>query len=115
MNFDYAILFYKEKDGKIDFNNATLDSPIAEYTLKHLTKKGFYSKKPLLLDIECTYFNDGGVDCLGISKETFEMLRDNYTDLDGKIFQTSEQRFRTNKAIGDLAWCDRMKDPYDVG
>lgn len=114
--YDYAIYDYKEKNGKVNFNNATMDCPSGEtFTLQHLTNKSYYSKKPLFLDIEYTHFNDGGLECLGISKETFEFLRDNYTNLGGKIFQTEEERYKTNKAAGDLAWCSVMKDPYDVG
>jgi len=114
--YDYAIYDYRTKKGKINFNNATMDSPSGKtFTLQHLTAKGYYSKKPLFLDIEYTYFNDGGLDCLGISKETFEMLKSKHTGLGGKIFQTYEQRMRTEKACGDLAWCSVMKDPYDRG
>jgi predicted restriction endonuclease len=50
-----------------------------------------------------------------ISKETAIFLIENYTNLNGKIFQTYEQRKKTEKAVGDLAWCSSMKDPYDVG
>lgn len=115
MDFDYAILFYKEKDGKIDFNGSVLDTPDGQLTLKHLTTGGYYSKKPLFLGIEYTYFNDGGVDCLGVNASTFEFLRENYTGLNGKTFRTSEEKFRTGKAVGDLAWCSMMRDPYDIG
>ncbi len=112
---DYAIIDYKGKKGKIDFNNAILDTPNGQHFLQHLTDKGYYSKKPLYIDFEYSYYNDGGVDCLIISEKTFKYLFDNYTNLNGKIFQTYEKSKRKEKAIGNLAWCSVMKDPYDRG
>lgn len=112
---DYAVIDYKEKNGVFDFNEATLDTPSGEYSLAHLTEKGYYSKKPLNIEFEYEYFNDGGMDCLIISKETADFLLKNYTNLGGKIFRTYEERKRVEKACADLAWCSAMKDPYDVG
>jgi len=112
---EYAVIDYNEKNGVIDFNDAKLDTPTGQHYLQHLTEKGYYSKKPLHIDFEYKYFNDGGVDCLIVSEKTANFLFKNYTNLGGKIFQTYEQRKRTENACGDLAWCSAMKDPYDVG
>jgi hypothetical protein len=112
---EYAIIDYKTKNRVFDFNNAKLDTPSGQLYLQHLTEKGYYSQKALRINFEYSYFNDGGVDCLIISKETAIFLIENYTNLNGKIFQTYEQRKKTEKAAGDLAWCSSMKDPYDVG
>ena len=122
----------KVKDGKIDLKNVPLyNGDLSENKLLcSLTPKGYYSTKPIYVDFatidrvvnvgggKCTIINgklDGnGKKYMEITEEEYNYLLDNYTNK-GKIFQTAEQRYRTNKAVGDLAWCASMKDPYDRG
>jgi hypothetical protein len=116
-----AILYIKDadKNGKLDLKTCSIYSGDMSKNkhLSHLTKKGYYSKKPLYVDfatIERVKTAPSGNKYIELTDEEYDYLLDNYT-AKGKIFQTAEQRYRTNKAVGDLAWCASMKDPYDRG
>jgi hypothetical protein len=121
-----AIIYIKDadKNGKLDlktcsiYNNEIESNSWNDTTqrLSHLTEKGYYSQKPLYVDfatlerVEC----NGNNKWIVLTDLEYDYLKNNYTQ-QGKIFQTYEQRKRTEKACADLAWCSVMKDPYDVG
>lgn len=116
---EFVIYNHTKTSKGIDINNATLEienqGSYQDYDIKHLTEKGYYSKKALYIDFDYESFDDGGMECLKISQSTAERLLKNNTRLNGKIFQTAEQRYHTNKAQGMKALCDVMNDPYDIG
>ena len=85
------------------------------YAVYRDREKGYYSKKALYVDFDYDVFDDGGVECLRVSKSIGERLLNNNTELEGKIFQTAYQRHSTNKAEGIKAICNVMHDPYDRG
>ena len=115
-----AIIYIKDadKNGKLDLKTCSIYDGSMENIkrLSHLTEKGYYSQKPLYVDfatrerVECS----GNNKWIVLTDLEYDYLKDNYTQ-QGKIFQTYEQRKRTEKACADLAWCSVMKDPYDVG
>lgn len=116
-----AILYIKplDKNGKLDLQTCSIYSGnmANNKRLTHLTEKGYYSKKPLYVDFAT---NDrvktlaNGNKYIELNDREYDYLEANFTQK-GKIFQTYEQRKRTEKAVGDLAWCSLMKDPYDRG
>ena len=112
-----AILYYKTTENGIDYNNAKLFVGDKEYTLQHLTKSGYYSKKPLYLpNFKTTFFLDGDIEpALGISDEDALYLIEHYTNLGGKIFRTEREKYYVNKSESDKAICSAIKDPYDRG
>ena len=83
---DYAIISFNETKNGIDFNKAILDTPQGEFSLSHLTKKGYYSKKPLFIDIDFVKGSECGQSVLYISKETADMLKEKYTTK-GKLWK----------------------------
>lgn len=116
---EFVIYNHTRTSKGIDINNATLEvnneGSYKDYDIRHLTDKGYYSKKALYVDFDYESFDDGGVECLKVSQSTGERLLKNNTGLKGKIFQTAEQRYHTNKAEGMKAICSVMHDPYDIG
>jgi hypothetical protein len=115
-----AIIHIKEpdKNGKLDLKTCSIYNNGMDNVnrLSHLTKKGYYSQKPLYVDFAVIDRVKPAVhgNYIELTDDEYNYMLNNYTEK-GKIFQTSEQRFRTNKAVGDLAWCAAMKDPYDRG
>ena len=121
-----AIIYIKEidKNGKIDLKTCSIyDTEIESSSwneksqrLNHLTEKGYYSKKPLYIDFATPgrVESNGSKKWIVLTDSEYNFLKDNYTQM-GKIFQTYEQKQRTLKAVGYLAWCSSMKDPYDRG
>ena len=116
---EFVIYNHKRTSKGIDINKATLEvsngGTYKDYFIEHLTEKGYYSKKALYVDFDYDVFDDGGVECLRVSKSIGERLLNNNTELEGKIFQTAYQRHSTNKAEGIKAICNVMHDPYDRG
>ena len=122
-----SIIYIKDadKNGKLDLNSCSIyDTEINSnywdekiHRLSHLTAKGYYSTKPLYIDFathDRVDVAETGTKYIILTDEEYEFLKANYTQ-QGKIFETFEQRQRTLKAVGDLAWCSVMKDPYDLG
>jgi hypothetical protein len=117
-----AILYLddkKVKNGKIDLKNSAIyNGNMSENkSLCSVTEKGYYSIKPIYVDFatECRIkLSPTGKKYIEITDDEYDYLLKNYTEK-GKIFQTYEQKMRTLKAIGNLAWCSAMKDPYDRG
>ena len=123
-----AIIYIKDadKNGKLDLKTCSIYNTEIESSswndktqrLSHLTEKGYYSQKPLYVDfatrerVECNENNNNK--WIVLTDLEYDYLKDNYTQ-QGKIFQTYEQKQRTLKTAGDLAWCSSMKDPYDRG
>jgi hypothetical protein len=123
-----AIIYIQEADksGKLDLKTASIHDTEKKaethswsestHRLSHLTKKGYYSNKPLYIDFATTE----RVECNGskrwivLTDDEYNFLKDNYTQ-QGKMFETYEQKMRTKNAQGLLAMCSVMKDPYDRG
>ena len=121
-----AIIYIQgvDKNGKIDLKTCSIyDTEIQSnsysdkcHKISHLTENGYYSQKPLYIDfatperVEC----NGSKKWIVLTDAEYDFIKANYTQ-QGKIFQTYEQKQRTLKAAGDLAWCSSMKDPYDIG
>jgi len=117
---NFAIYEHKRTNKGIDFNGAYIECDYIDgsYTghgyLRHLTAKGYYSKKPLILDFEHTVEMDGDVEVLIVSEEVGKNLIENFTNLEGKFFQTWWQKASTDSAVKMKALCDVMHDPYDI-
>jgi hypothetical protein len=121
-----AIFYIKDldKNGKVDLRTTSLaiydfeSKQIVELKpLSHLTDKGYYSKKPLNVEFvtpDRIKTAPSSMRYIELTDEEYHYLDLNYTKK-GKIFQTEWQRHSTDKAVGDLAWCSVMKDPYDRG
>ena len=121
-----AIIYIKDadKNGKIDLKTCSIyDTAIKSDSwdeksqrLSHLTEKGYYSQKPLYIHFATLgrVVNNNGKRWIVLTDDEYNFLKENYTQK-GKIFQTYEEKQRTLKAAGDLAWCSSMKDPYDRG
>lgn len=121
-----ALIYIKDvdKNGKIDLKTCSIyDTEIKSDSwdeksqrLTHLTEKGYCSQKPLYIDFATPnrIQSNGSRKWIVLTDDEYEYLKLNYTT-QGKIFQTYEQKQRTLKAVGDLAWCSSMKDPYDRG
>jgi hypothetical protein len=116
---EFIIYNHTRTSKGIDINKATLEvnneGSYKDYDIRHLTDKGYYSKKALYVDFDYEVFDDGGMECLRISEAVAERLLKDYTGLQGKIFQTAQQRYYTDKAEGMKAICSVMHDPYDIG
>ena len=115
-----AIIYVKGKDknGLLDLKTCSIYNGNMEdiKRLSHLTEKGYYSQKPLYIDFAT---NDRIKQApqglyIELSDAEYKYLLENFTSK-GKIFQTQEEKLKTAKAVGDLAWCSAMKDPYDRG
>ena len=107
------------KDGKINLKNCPIyNGEMSENKrLSHLTEKGYYSKKPLYVDFATTNrvkTAPSGNKYIELTDAEYNYLDNNFTTK-GKVFQTYEQRKRTENACRVLAWCSVMKDPYDRG
>ena len=115
-----AIIYIKDadKNGKLDLKTCSIYDGSVENikSLSHLTDKGYYSQKPLYVDfaIKDRVKSASGGKYIELTDLEYNYLLNEYT-VRGKIFQTYEQRKRTERACSDLAWCSVMKDPYDVG
>jgi hypothetical protein len=116
----YAIYDHKRTKKGINFNNARIECDYVDgshegWNMQHLTPKGYYSKKPLILEFDFKVEMDGHVEVLILSESIGESLKANYTNLEGRFFQTWWQKASTDKAVKMKSFCDVMHDPYDIG
>ena len=86
------------------------------FTMKVLTEKGYYSRKKIrisLKGIEVKLVTEDGKkkQFYAISEEIYYSLKEIY-NVKGKTFITAWQRDNLSKAIGILAMCEHITDPY---
>lgn len=118
---NFAIYDHKRTDKGINFNGAYIECDYTDGSydgrgyMRHLTPKGYYSKKALILEFDFKVEMDGDVEVLIVTEEIGKSLIDKFTNLDGKFFQTWWQKASTDSAVKMKALCDVMHDPYDIG
>jgi len=111
---DYAIVSFKETEKGIDFNNSIVDTPDGNFTLRHLTEKGYYSNKSLYLDIDFLKGYEDGQPILYVTKEIVNFLEKKYTTK-GKVW-TNQPNNGISRALAIANHCTKNGgDIYDRG
>lgn len=88
-----------------------------EHTTKiqHLTKGGYFSKKAInMFNIDRVERPTDRKSIIHLDESELQFILDNYTNLDGKIFQTEGERVRTEKASAMVKLAS-MIDFHDRG
>jgi len=80
----------------VDINGGHLEAwgriEIKNWRIQHLTKGGYYSKKPLIIfDFDRVEKLPNGRLIIVITDEEGKNIANNFCDLDGKIFKTEHQ------------------------
>jgi len=101
-----AILFFTEKNGAIDINNAKLFIDDDEYTIRHLTQGGYFSKAELMPYFQYELTTESGQSCIFVSDEVAELILKNNCNLTGKIWNNNSSAHETvaeriNSKYGD--------------
>ncbi|MCT3835920.1 hypothetical protein HZQ12_17680 [Elizabethkingia anophelis] len=109
-SFKYCIVDFKVlKDGQIDINNAYVcDDSGKDYQIHHLTEKGYYSKRPIIIDVAYTEYNEEGQPMLIISDKDAESLIERHTGKNGKIWVDLSKPQTTREKV----LCDYITDPF---
>lgn len=97
----------------LNINNRRLvtEDSVIVLTFQHLTRKGYASKKPLLVDFEYVI---NSYDEIEITDEVAAKLIERFKDITPKIFETAASKARTHNMTGVLAWASVMGDHGDT-
>jgi hypothetical protein len=109
----YYIPSYTPTKKGIDINKKRLvDEDSNEiFTFCHGTEKGYYSRKPLLIDFEYTINED---DEIVITDEVAAVLIAKYKGSTFKVFETAASRERGRNMTGLMAWSSVLGDHGDT-
>jgi len=112
--------FLVQEGKRVNFNDLKCDARGYEsgdyFRIRHLTKKGYYSKKAIHIEgLEQRLEKIPNLDRYAIilTDEEYEKLKSVY-DVEGKIFQTEDQRIRSANASAMVFLAQRI-DFHDRG